>query len=78
MKYEHTSAVLHFEKKDFALSRGDILQGLTTESAQTLTHLGNAGWELVAAMPYLAVSATLMRQTGTDAAVAFFKRPTAA
>ncbi|HVS54160.1 MAG TPA: hypothetical protein VHD62_17525 [Opitutaceae bacterium] len=74
MKFEHTSIVLNFEEKHFALSREDMLQGLVAASAKALNELGEAGWELVSVIPYVSPSARLMRQPGTDAAVGFFKR----
>ncbi len=73
-KYQHTSVILHFEEKDFATSREDLLQGLTKESTSALADLGRDGWELVSVLPYVSPSVRLMRQPGTDAAVGFFKR----
>ena len=73
-KYEHTTVVLHFDKKDFALRRRDLLEGLSSDSAKALGELGESGWELVAALPYSSGNAGLAFQGSTDAAVAFFKR----
>jgi len=73
-KFEHTSLVLHFEKKDFALTRKDVFQGLSPESAKALNDLGNDGWELVAAMPVSSGSAGMTSYAATDAALGLFKR----
>jgi hypothetical protein len=68
--------VLHFEKKSFAMTRRDILQGLSADSGAQLRELGNEGWELVAVLPYTTGGVGLFSNatTGTDAALAFFKR----
>ncbi|MES2695648.1 MAG: hypothetical protein V4773_19385 [Verrucomicrobiota bacterium] len=73
-RYEHTAVILHFEEKDFAAKRSEVLQGLAPQSAKRMDELGGEGWELVSVVPYVASSARLMRQPGTDAAVGFFKR----
>jgi hypothetical protein len=70
--------VLHLEKKSFALTRADVFQGLSKESAKTLAELGSDGWELVAAMPFSSGSAGLTSYGGTDAALGLFKRQKAA
>lgn len=75
-RYEHTTAVLHFEKKGFAMTRKDVLQGLSEDSSNLLFKFGEDGWELVAALPFTTGGAGLFSSaaTGTDAALAFFKR----
>jgi len=73
-KFEHTSVVLHLEKKEFALARKNVLQGLAPESAKALTELGDNGWELVATIPYSSGSAGLSSFAATDAAIGLFKR----
>ena len=73
-RFEHTSVVLHLEKKDFALARKDVLQGLAAKSAEALAELGNDGWELVAVIPYSSGSAGLSSFAATDAAIGLFKR----
>ncbi len=73
-KYEHTSVVLHFEKKNFAVTRGDVLQGLASKSASALAELGIEGWELVSVVPYARGGAFILGEAGTDAALAFLKR----
>lgn len=73
-KYEHTTAVLHFDKKNFATSSRDVLQGLAPASASELNRLGGDGWELVSVVPYVSGSSLLLRTPATDAALAFFKR----
>lgn len=78
MIFEHTSVVLHFDEKNFAASRSDVLQGLSAKSSAALGELGRAGWELVSVVPYVAATTRLIRQPGTDAAVGFFKRAKAA
>jgi hypothetical protein len=68
MKFEHASAVLQLEEKNFTLTGRDVLQGLATESKSVLNNLGNDGWELVSVLPY-------SRGFGdTNALIAFFKR----
>jgi hypothetical protein len=73
-RFEHTSVVLHFEKRDFAATRKDILLGLAPKSVNAMGELGNDGWELVSVIPYVAASALAFRHPGTDVAVGFFKR----
>ena len=73
-KYEHTTLVLHFEKKNFSLTCSGVLDGLSPKSAKELNALGQDGWELVSALPFSAGTAVSIRQPGTDAAVGFFKR----
>jgi len=71
-RFEHTSVVLHLDRKNFALARKDVLQGFAAESAQALTELGDDGWELVAVMPYSSGSGLSIATT--DAAIGLFKR----
>lgn len=66
--FEHRSVVLHVSEKNFTLKSKDVLQGLTPESAQVLTDLGNERWELVSVVGY---SSGL---GATEALLAFFKR----
>ena len=77
-KFEHTTVVLHLEKKNFAVMRKDVFQGLSAESAKTLGELGADGWELVAAVPISSGSAGLTSFAATDAALGLFKRAKAA
>jgi len=67
-RFEHRSAILHVEEKTFTLSRKEILQGLTSESAELLSSLGEEGWELVSVVRYGSFG-------DTEALLAFFKRP---
>lgn len=76
-KYEHTSVVVHFEKKNFAVTRSEVLQGLAAESASALAKLGIEGWELVSVVPYSRGGAFILGEAGTDAALAFMKRSVA-
>ncbi len=78
IKFEHTTVVLQLEKKNFAVSRADVFQGLSRESAETLAKLGEQGWELVAAFPVSSGSAGLTSFAATDAALGLLKRPKAA
>jgi len=73
-RFEHTSVVLYLEKKDFALARKNVLQGIAAESAEALTELGDNGWELVAVLPYSSGSAGLSVFAATDAAIGLLKR----
>lgn len=75
-KFEHTVVVLRFEKKGFAVTRKDVLQGLSEESSTELIRLGEEGWELVAVLPFSTggVGFFSYAASGTDAALAFFKR----
>jgi len=77
-KYEHTTVVLHLEKKNFALTRADVFQGLSKESAKNVAELGDDGWEMVAALPISSGSAGLSSFASTDAALGLFKRQKAA
>ena len=77
-KFEHTSIVLHLEKKNFALTRKDVFQGLAAESAQALTELGADGWGLVAVLPVSSGSAGATSYAATDSALGLFKRTKAA
>ncbi|HTR41497.1 MAG TPA: hypothetical protein VMH87_07765 [Pseudomonadales bacterium] len=77
IKYEHLAVVLHFDRKKFAITRTDLLQGLTDESNAQLHLLGEEGWELVSVLPYTTGRAALSMFTSTtetDAAMGFFKR----
>src|SRR2546423_637719 len=51
-RYEHMAVVLHFDRKAFAMTRNDLLQGLTGESLAQLNRLGEDGWELISVLPY--------------------------
>lgn len=73
-KFEHTSVVLHFDKKNFAATRGDVLQGLAPRSAEALTTLGRDGWELVAVLPFSKGGAFVVGEAGSDSALGFLKR----
>jgi hypothetical protein len=73
-KYQHTSIVVQFDKKSFALTRSDVLQGLAAKSATALNELGNEGWEMVAVLPFSRGGALVPGEAGTDAAIGFFKR----
>lgn len=73
-KFEHTSVVLHFEKKSFSLTRSGVLQGLAEKSATALAELGIEGWELVSVVPYARGGAFVPGEAGTDVALAFLKR----
>lgn len=77
-KFEHTTVVLQLEKKNFAMTRKDIFQGLSEESARAISGLGDNGWELVAVLPVSSGSAGLTSFAATDAALGFFKRAKAA
>jgi len=77
-KFEHTTVVLHLEKKNFALARKDVFQGLSEDSAKALGELGADGWELVAALPISSGSAGLSAFASTDSALGLFKRAKAA
>jgi hypothetical protein len=68
MKFEHDSAVLHLEEKNFTLGSKGVLQGLSAESKMIVGKYGDDGWELVSVLPY-------SRGFGdTNALIAFFKR----
>ena len=75
-RYEYSVLVLRIEKKGLAMSRKDVLQGLSAESATQLRELGNDGWEMVGVLPFQVGGVGLFSNasTGTDAALAFFKR----
>jgi hypothetical protein len=75
-RYEYSALVLHLEKKGLAMTRKDVLQGLSAESASQLRDLGNNGWEMVGVVPFTVGGVGLFSSasTGTDAALAFFKR----
>ena len=73
-KFEHATVLLKFEKKNFAASRSDVLQGLTKESAAALGKLGDDCWELVSVLPFVSGGPFLPGPSGTDAALGFFKR----
>ena len=76
-RFEHTAVVLHFDRKSFAMTRTDLLQGLTSESIVQLDMLGEEGWELVSVLPYTSGRTGLSvfsSTTETDAALGFFKR----
>ena len=74
-RFDHTVVVLHFDRRGFALTRSDILQGLTEESSAQLRKLGDEGWELVTVLPYSIGKAGFFdSSTQTDAALGFFKR----
>ena len=76
-RFEHMAIVLHFDHKKFAMTRTDLLQGLTDESNAQLYTLGEDGWELVAVLPYTSGRTGLSvfsSTTETDAAMGFFKR----
>jgi hypothetical protein len=69
--------VLHFDRKAFAMTRNDLLQGLTGESLTQLNRLGEDGWELISVLPYTSGRTDLSifsHRTETDAAMGFFKR----
>jgi hypothetical protein len=66
------------EKKSFAVTRKDVFQGLSEDSAKALAGLGSDGWELVAALPISSGSAGLSAFASTDAALGLFKRAKAA
>lgn len=76
-KYEHTTIVLNFDQKAFAVTRGSALQGLTANGVERMTAVGDDGWELVAVLPYVRGGMFVAGEAGTDAALAFFKRPKA-
>ena len=73
-KYEHTTLVLQFEKKNFSATRSGLLEGLAPKSAKELNEFGRDGWELVSVLPFSSGSAVMIGTPGTDAAVGFFKR----
>ena len=75
-RYEYSVLVLRLEKKGLAMTRKDVLQGLSAESATQLRDLGNDGWEMVGVLPFQVGGVGLFStaSTGTDAALAFFKR----
>jgi len=75
-RFEHSVQVLRFEKKGFAITRKDILQGISEESSKELVRLGEEGWELVAVLPFSTGGVGLFSYSAatTDAALAFFKR----
>jgi len=74
-RYEYSVLVLRLEKKGLAMTRKDVLQGLSGESATQLRDLGNDGWEMVGVLPFQVGGVGLFStaSTGTDAALAFFK-----
>ena len=74
--YEHTTLVLQLEKKNFALTRKDVFQGLSEASGKALGEMGGAGWELVAALPISSGSAGLTAFGATDAVLGLFMRVT--
>lgn len=51
-KFEHTTVVLNFEKRTFAMTSRGVCQGLSEESAKELVKMGEEGWELVSVLPY--------------------------
>ena len=59
-KFEHTSVVLHFDKKNFAATRSDVLQGLATKSAESLTTLGRVRLAQVGARAIDAVDPSVL------------------
>jgi len=67
-KFEYTSVVLHLERRLFAMSEGDVLKGITNESAAVIANLGANGWELVS------VIAPSFWFGTTKSLMAFFKR----
>ena len=75
-RYEYSVLVLRLEKKGLVMTRKDVLQGLSGESATQLRDLGNDGWEMVGVLPFQVGGVGLFStaSTGTDAALAFFKR----
>jgi hypothetical protein len=75
-RYEYSVLVLPLEKKGLAMTRKDVLQGLSAESATQLRDLGNDGWEMVGVLPFQVGGVGLFSaaSTGTDAALAIFKR----
>ena len=77
-KFEHTTVVLNFDKKNFAISRSDVLQGLAAKSAEALAALGGEGWELVAVLPFSKGGAFVPGEASTDSALGFLKRAKAA
>jgi len=75
-KDDHTTIVLQLEKKNFALTRKDLFQGLSEDSAKALGRMGGTGWELVAALPISSGSAGLTSFAATDAVLGLFNRVT--
>jgi len=73
-KFEHTTVVLKFDRKTYATTRSDVLQGLAKESGAALSKLGDDGWELVSVLPFASSGTFSMGLAGTDAALGFFKR----
>jgi hypothetical protein len=75
-KWEHAVLVLEIKKKGFAVSRKGLLEGIAEESRAALEQMGNEGWELVTALPFMSGSVGMFSssKTSTDAFIAFFKR----
>lgn len=73
--FEHATVVLKIKDKALALTRKDVLAGITDESAERLARMGAEGWEMVSAIPFSSgangLFSTAMK---TDCALAFFKR----
>jgi hypothetical protein len=67
-RFQHKCIVLHVELKNFTLIARDALQGLTSESEDSLRKHGEEGWELVSVVPF---------QGSQRAVLAFLKRATA-
>ena len=78
LKFRYTTIIIHLSEKGFVFRKEDLLQGLSEESADQFTRLGNEGWELVAVLPFNAgKSGFLGKTSGKDSAIAFFKCPAA-
>lgn len=76
-KFRYTTIVIRLNMKGFVFRKEDLLQGLSEESADQLTRLGNEGWELVSVLPLSTGRTNFLlpaRKTYKDSAIAFFKR----
>ena len=76
-KWEHCSVVLKLKQKGFAVSRYDLLQGLDDGSVDSLKKMGDDGWELITAIPFMSGKMGMFSDSraSTDSLIAFFKRP---
>lgn len=67
-KFEYMSVVLQIEKRNFSLTRSDLLKGITADSTKALNDLGENGWELVSIVDPSSWGGT------ADSLLAFLKR----
>ena len=74
VKFRYTTIIIHFNSKNFVFLKEDLLQGLSDESAEQFTRLGNEGWELVSVLPFGSGKSGFLSTAEKDSAIAFFKR----